>query len=96
MATPLVTAVVNKLGKTIFRQGGKFISRSTFLREVRRGPGGRFVSAVKHARSLTKPGLAQHILDVLGPPIGGGDWVSRVRKSEERFIELLGDSNQLG
>jgi len=98
MATALVSAVVNLAGKTIYRQAGRFISKAVYLREIRRatGIGGRFVSAAQHARGLTKGGIADLLMNTVGPPIGGGDWVSRVRQSQSRFAELLGDNNQLG
>ena len=83
MATPLVTAVVNKVGKTIYRQAGRFISRNTFLRESGRVP-------------KTAAGIARRIMAEIGPPIGGGDWVSRVRKSTERFTDVLAEENELG
>jgi len=83
MAAPIVTAIVNKVGQTIYRQSGRFISRHTFLRESGRVP-------------KTASGLARALLEEMGPPIGGGDWVSRVRKSAERFTEVLADENELG
>lgn len=101
MATPLVTAIVNKAGKTIYRQGGRFISKNKFLTESRRiqkgvKGAGQFMSRAKHARSLDDRALAQRLLDEMGPPIGGGNWVARVRKSTEKFMDLLADDNQLG
>ena len=101
MAAPIISAAVNAAGRQIFRKAGRFISKSTYLRELRRIPkglegAGRFVSAAKHARGLTKSGVAKLMKDIFGSPIGGGNWVSRVRESTEKFIELLGDENALG
>ena len=83
MAVPIVTAIVNKLGRTIYRQAGRFISRSTFLRESGQVP-----------RTATE--ISRRLMAEIGPPIGGGDWVSRVRQSADKFIEFLADENQLG
>lgn len=101
MAVALVTAVVNSVGRTIYRKAGRFISKNTFLRESRRIPAGlkgagRFVSRARHARALSSSGLAQRLMEEIGAPIGGGNWVSRVRKSTERFTDLLADDNTLG
>lgn len=101
MPTPLVTAAVNAAGKTIYRQAGRFISKNKFLRESRRIPAGikgagQFVSRAAFARGLEKSGIAQRLMDEIGAPIGGGDWVSRVRKSSDKFTDMLADNNQLG
>ena len=95
-----VTAIVNAVGRTIFRKAGRFISRNTYLREIRRIPkgvegAGRFISKIQHAGGLTQAGLAQQLQAMFGPPIGGGNWVSRVRKSTERFIDLAAEGNAL-
>ena len=100
MAAPLVTAIVNAAGRTIYRQAGRFISKSTYLREIRRIPkgvagAGRFISKIKHARGLSQAGLVQQLQAMFGSPIGGGTWVSRVRKSTERFTDLAAESNAL-
>jgi len=101
MAIPIVQAIISKAGRTLYKKGSRFISKSDFLRESRRIPrgvkgAGRFLSRAKHARALDKAGIAQRLLEEIGAPIGGGDWVSRVRKSTERFTDLLADDNQLG
>lgn len=101
MAVPLVTAVVNAAGRTIYRKAGRFISKQTFLRDSRRiaaglKGAGQFVSRAAHARSLSTAGVAQRLMQEIGSPIGGGDWVSRVRKSSEKFVDMLADNNQLG
>lgn len=101
MAAAIVTAVVNAAGKTIYRQAGRFISKSKFLREIRRAgkgiaTGGQFVSRAAHARGLSKSALAHQMMLEVGPPIGGGDWVSRVKKSTERFSDMLANDNSLG
>jgi hypothetical protein len=101
MAAPILSAAVNALGRTVYRQGGKFISKEKFLRESRRIPrgmpgAGQFVSRSTHAHSLNRAGLAQRLMDEIGAPIGGGDWTARVRKSTERFTDMLAEDNQLG
>ena len=82
MAAPIFSAIVNAAGKTIFRKKGRFISKQQFIRQSGRTPE---VST-----------LAQRLQAEIGPPIGGGDWVSRVRQSAEKFIEFLADENELG
>lgn len=101
MAAPLFTSAVNKFGKVIFRRAGRFISQNAFLQGTRRiqkglKGAGQFISRQAHAQSLSTSGVAQRLMAEIGPPLGGGDWVSRVRKSAEKFVDLLGDANQLG
>ncbi len=96
MAGPIVTAIVNKVGRTIYRKAGRFISESQFVRESKlitghRAGAGRFDKGTKSVSDIARRMTAE-----IGPPIGGGDWVSRVRGSTEKFTDFLADSNQLG
>ena len=91
MAAPIFSSAVNKFGRTIFRKAGRFISESTFRQ------GTRAVAQQFRKRDTGRqPNLAKLLMDTIGPPIGGGNWVSRVRQSASRFQELLGDNNELG
>lgn len=83
------SATVDSLGRVQRRIDGRQVSKSIYLREKRRGPGGKFGSKKSHIGSLPKSGLAQQVMDELGPPIGGGDWQLRVLKSGERFRDML-------
>ena len=82
MAAPLFSAIVDEAGKTILRKAGRFISKKAF--ELQSG------------RSTQVSTLAQRMHAEIGPPMGGGDWVSRTRQSAEKFTEFLADSNELG
>lgn len=61
-------------------------------RTIYRGLGGRFISK----KTFERGSLAHRVMAEIGPPIGGGDWVSRVRQSSQRFIDIMADDNQLG
>ena len=85
-----VQAFVTAAGRQIFKSAtGRFISKQTYLRELRRGPGGRFITKARQVGKLTKSGLAQQLMEELGPPIGGGNWDARVNKSGPRFADML-------
>lgn len=92
MAAPLVTAIANKAGRTIFRKAGKFISESQFKRESSiLGTAAKTVARFKSAGSPAQINLAARLMNEIGPPIGGGTWESRVKKSTEHFIDILGE-----
>lgn len=96
MATPLVTAIINKAGNTIYRKAGRFISKSTFDRESRRIPagfkrGGQLLSKFTGAENS----IARQMMAEFGPPLNGGNWVARVRMSAEKFTNMLADANEL-
>ena len=94
MAGPLITALFSKkLGRTIYRQSGRFISRQTYRQRF--VTGGASLSQ-KGIRGMSPSDLARAVMNKIGPPIGGGNWVSRTRQSSERFIELVGENNELG
>lgn len=78
MAVPIVTQVA---GRVAYRLQGKFISRATYLREIRRSAKGRFGSP-------TADTIAEVIRAQYGPPVGGGDWISRVQNSFDRFRDI--------
>lgn len=84
-------ALITKTGRTVYKNAkGKFISKATFERERRRGPGGRFRSAVdffRQADTRTKESLLVEKFG--GPPIGGGTWIGRAEASPDRFAEEL-------
>ncbi len=93
MAAPILQAILSKTGRTLYKKGSSFISKKVFERESNRGSGGRFLARSKD------PGvsrLAAQMMEEVGPPIGGGDWSSRVRESTERFEHMMGNNNQLG
>ncbi len=91
MAGPI--ALVTKAGRTVYKNArGRFISRATFERERRRGPGGRFRSVADFFRSAdirTKESLLAERFG--GPPLGGGTWIGRAEASPDRFAEELAD-----
>ena len=92
MAAPIAAVLskpfVNKLGRTIYRQGGKFISQGDYFKALR-APMGSFI---QRGSKTTLQSIAQQMMAEIGPPIGGGNWVSRVRQSSDKFEEFLGDS----
>lgn len=90
MAAPLVTAIPNAVGRIIYRKGGQFINRNTYLREIRR-VGGKFGSARSHAQKLSQTQIADTLQNIFGSPIDGGNWRAKVRASEDRFTDYLGD-----
>ncbi len=93
MAAPILQAILSKTSRTLYKKGSSFISKKVFERESNRGSGGRFL-----ARSQD-PGvsrLAAQMLEEFNAPIDGGDWVSKVRESTERFEHMMGNNNQLG
>jgi len=91
MAGPI--ALITKAGRTIYKNAaGKFISRVTFERERRRGPGGRFRSAsefMRQAPARTKEALLAERYG--GPPLGGGTWIGRAEASPDLFAQDLAD-----
>ena len=95
----IFSAAVNKLGRTIFRKAGRFVSEQTYKRGTsalaRSGAANVSRQLTRGERQQNKT-LAQHVMDQVGPPIGGGNWVSRTRQSASRFEEMLGDNNELG
>lgn len=95
MAAPIAGILskpfVNKLGRTIYRQGGRFISEGNYFKALRK-PMGTFI---KRSTITTLRSIAQQMMQEIGPPIGGGNWVSRVRQSSEKFEEFLGDSSDI-
>ena len=97
-----LTAIANALGKTIYRKAGRFISEKTYNREIQRAAGvvtrarSVFSSDNNQRRGGTIQQIADRLNNVFGPPIGGGNWVSRVRTSTEKFEDILADGNQLG
>ncbi len=91
MAGPI--ALITKAGRIMYKDAkGKIISRTTFERERRRGPRGRFRSAADFFRSAdirTKESLLAERFG--GPPLGGGTWIGRAEASPDRFAEELAD-----
>lgn len=101
MVAPVFQAILSKTGRTLYKKGSGFISKNEFLRETRRikagvKGAGRFLSRADHARSLSVSEVAQRIHAEIGPPLGDANWVSRVRKSTEKFIDFLADENAIG
>jgi hypothetical protein len=94
MAAPI--ALITKAGRTLYKNAkGRFISKTTYAREIRRGPLGKFKSKADFIRGLDSRGLENYLRGILGKPLGGGDWVSRVRRSSERFADILAEQNAL-
>ena len=85
----ILSAVPNALGRILYRQGGKFISKNKYLRELRRGVGGRFGTKVKQVSGLSKSGIAEQLMQEMGAPMGGGTWHARVKKSGKKFADML-------
>lgn len=92
MAAPIFTAILNKAGRTVFRRAGKFITESDFAKGTRRGAAGKFISRGQADKNSI---IAQRLQQKFGPPLGGGNWVSRVRQSTERFTELSGGDDDM-
>lgn len=102
MAVPFLTAGVNKLGREFFKIGSGFVSRNVFKNEKRRqsrrkgGPRGKFRSKTDVVRGLDDRQLESYLRDVFGGgPLGGGSWVARVKRSSERFTDILAEQNEL-
>lgn len=103
MAAPIVPLfiqqVIKSTGRTVFRKAGRFISESTYKRgtsALRRAGKSNISRALTTTERRSTTSLAQQIMNQVGPPIGGGNWISRVRQSSERFIDMVGNDNDLG
>ena len=100
MALPIfISQVIKSTGRTVFRKGGRFISESAFKRgtsALRRAGKSNVARALTTTEKRDSSSLAQQIMNQVGPPIGGGNWISRVRQSTERFTEMAGNDNELG
>jgi len=89
------TALITKTGRIVYKSvTGKFISRQTFERERRRGPGGKFRSKEEFFRSAdtrSKERILQQRYG--GPPLGqtGGTWIARAEASPDKFAQDLAD-----
>lgn len=96
MAGPLLTAIPNELGRIVYRKAGRFISQADFLKEKRRLPTGRFQSKTDYIKGLGDRDLESYLRDAFGGgPLGGGQWVARVKQSAERFANMLAGQNRL-
>ncbi len=90
----ILQVVFNKVGRAMYKQGSRFVSKNTYLRELRRGPGGRFRSKASFVKGLSEKNLESYLRDVFGgSPLGGGQWVARVQQSSYRFADILADAN---
>lgn len=89
MALPI--AVVTQSGRVIYKDArGRFISKSKFDLEMRRGPSGRFLSRTGAAR---QQGVENFLRAQLGAPPAGKSWAQIAGKYPDRFIDYLEDLN---
>lgn len=86
---------VTKAGRVWYQVKGKFTSKARFDLERRRGPGGRFGSKSEMFGRMDSRQLESYMQSTMGAPLGGGTWVAKIRKSSERFADILADANQL-
>jgi hypothetical protein len=92
----IFTAIPNAVGRIIYREAGRFISKQKYQREKRRGRGGKFRSKSDVIAGLDDRGLESFLRNQFGGgPIGGGNWVTRVRQSSERFADVLADQGAI-
>lgn len=92
MAGPV--ALITKAGRTIYKSAkGRFISRGTFERERRRGPGGKFRSKAEFFKSADTRAKESLLAEKFGgPPLGGGTWIGRAEASPDKFATELADA----
>lgn len=90
LVVPRVTAMVTKAGRIVYKNSkGGFISKSTFLRELRRGANGKFGPKSSPGRTKSERQLEQFMKRHVGNPMGGGTWIARIRKSSDRFADMM-------
>ena len=86
-----VRALVTRTGRKIYKNArGRFISRAKFELEMRRGPGGRFITK---ARAVHQRGVESYLRAQLGAPPAGKTWAQIAGKYPERFIDYLQELN---
>ncbi len=86
-----VQAIVSRLGRRIFKDArGRFISKSRYDLERRRGPLGRFITAKAGTRQR---GVESYLRAQLGAPPAGKTWQQIASKYPQRFIDYLQDIN---
>ena len=82
---PGPSVIITRTGRRIFKDArGRFISAARYALELRRGPGGRFMSrpAAERFRNLEARLRAQ-----LGPPPAGKQWALIATKYPDRFSD---------
>lgn len=86
-----VQAILTKAGRRIYQDArGRFISKAKYELEMRRGPGGRFLSKANAAKQR---GVESYLRAQLGAPPAGKTWAQIAGKYPQRFIDYLQDMN---
>lgn len=82
-----VQAIVTAAGRKLYKDAsGRFISRRKYELELRRGPGGRFLSK---KGALRQRGVESYLRAQLGAPPAGKTWQQIASKYPDRFIDYL-------
>ena len=87
MAAPVLASVLAN-GRTVYRQGGRFISKAKYELERRRLSSGRIGTA---AQAQRERGVEQWLRAQLGAPPAGKTWQVIASKYPDRFSDYLED-----
>jgi hypothetical protein len=95
MAAPILKRIVSSAGRILYFKNGRFVSKTTYNRERRRGEGGRFGSAMSTQAESSSKQIERFLTAQLGRPQGGGSWAALTERYPERFADYLADMNLL-
>ena len=86
-----VQAILTRTGRTVYKDArGLFISKRKYDLEMRRGPGGRFLTRQGAVRQQQ---VEQWLRAQLGAPPAGKMWAQIAGKYPDRFTDYLEDLN---
>ena len=91
-AVPGVGTILTRGGRKVYRDlKGRFTSKAKFELEMRRGPGGTFIT---RAAGKRQRGVESYLRYQLGAPPAGKTWSQIASKYAERFADYLADLDE--